>query len=609
MIDGDPELLLQTLVMPGGDIVLLMLLSGVLAVVWRSAGLDVAALAVGMVAFVCTDLLFALQLSRGQYVDGGPLDLGWVLAQSCLSVAACLPSRRHGSARLDGVVVLVVPGVSAVAALGLICLSTWRPISAVSVNLALLAVTAALARTVLTFGEIQALADSRREARTDDVTGLRNMRGFLEDLAQIAGPQARDADSAVLLLDLDRFKEINDLYGHAVGNQVLKAVGDRLALAVRAQDVVGRLDGDTFAVLAHRLSAAEAQELAQRLRAAIQKPLAFGGATRTTRSLTGGVGVAVTSAHVRTGAELLQLADLAMNASKARRAGVLLYDHERDGQGRHRAAMIEELRLGLERGELVMHYQPKLDLRSGRVGGVEALVRWRHPSRGLLYPDAFVSLAETAGLMPRLTSTVLDVALAQARRWRESGLQLTVAVNVSASDLTEPTLPQLVGTLLHRHGVPPDSLVIEVTEDLLIADRRNAVEVLERLSRTGVTIAIDDYGTGYSSLAYLADLPVDELKLDRSLVSAVTTHPRTHTIVTSTIQLAHALGLTVTAEGIEDEATLTALKQHGCDVAQGYLIGRPVPPEELAGLDEGRPTRATPVRDAAEVAGTADDAS
>jgi EAL domain-containing protein (putative c-di-GMP-specific phosphodiesterase class I) len=270
-----------------------------------------------------------------------------------------------------------------------------------------------------------------------------------------------------------------------------------------------------------------------------------------------------------------------MYSAKAAREGVAAYDDARDGHGRHRLEAVEQLRTGIADDELVLHYQPKLALATGEVHGVEALVRWQHPTRGLLFPDAFIDLAESAGLMSRLTSTVVEMALAQCRAWSDEGLLLTVSVNVSPSNLVDEQFPDEVAALLRRYELPPTALVLEVTESILMEDRERAVRVLSRLRDAGVGISIDDYGTGYSSLAYLAALPVTELKLDRAFVAAMTGSSRATSIVTSTLQLAHALDLVLVAEGAEDQATVDALASLGCDVVQGYHLSRPLPPEQL----------------------------
>jgi EAL domain-containing protein (putative c-di-GMP-specific phosphodiesterase class I) len=295
------------------------------------------------------------------------------------------------------------------------------------------------------------------------------------------------------------------------------------------------------------------------------------------------VGIAVGPPHAADGEELLQLADLAMYSAKARRVGTAVYDQARDGQGRHRLEVVEQLRAGIARGELVLHYQPQLALQSDTVTGVEALVRWQHPERGLLQPDAFIDLAESFGLMSPLTLDVLDRALAQGRSWADEGHRLSVAVNVSPSNLVDDAFPEHVTALLRSHGLPSTALVLEVTESLLMEDRVRAAAVLGRLRDLGVGISIDDYGTGYSSLAYLAELPVTELKLDRAFTGAMTESPRNSAIVTSTLQLAHALGLLLVAEGAEDQETVDALRRLGCDLVQGYHVSRPLPADQVVG--------------------------
>jgi diguanylate cyclase (GGDEF)-like protein len=386
------------------------------------------------------------------------------------------------------------------------------------------------------------------------------------------------------VLDLDRFKEINDSLGHTVGDALLARVGPRLRAELRADDVLARLGGDEFVVLAREIDAEEARQLSSRLRAALQRPFAVSGMVL---DVDASVGVAIGPDESPSAVELLQLADLAMYAAKTGRTGVAVYDEERDGHGRRRLEDVAQLRRAIEEDELVLHYQPKLALSTGVVDGVEALVRWQHPTRGLLYPDAFIDLAESAGLMAQLTTRVVDMALAQCRVWADRGRLLTMAVNVSPSNLVDEAFPGQVRDLLARHELSAGCLVLEVTESLLMEDRERAVRVLGRLRDEGVGVAIDDYGTGYSSLAYLAALPVTELKLDRAFVGEMTASPRAESIVTSTLQLAHALGLVLVAEGAEDQATVDALTFHGCDVVQGYHLSRPLPADALwSWLDE-----------------------
>ena len=565
-------------VYPIADLLLLVLLAGALAVIGRGAGANWWFLTGGAALFVLTDTVYAYRVVEGTYAAGGPLDAGWGIAFLCFGLAACQAPHVRGTRRPDGVRALVVPGSCALAALALLLHGYARAHEPVAGVLAFTAVLAALARTALTFREVQGLADSRRQARTDELTGLPNRRSVFEAL-EIADDRLADGRGvAVVVVDLDRFKEINDSLGHAVGDALLRQVGPRLTRELRDGDLLARLGGDEFVVLVDEADRAGALALAERLRTQVRQPFPVGGMNLT---IDASVGVAIGPEHSATARELLQLADLAMYSAKSGRSGVEVYDEERDGDGRHRLEAVEQLRRGIAGGELVLHYQPKLTLTSGAVDGVEALVRWQHPSRGLLFPDAFIDLAESAGLMSRLTSAVVEMSLAQCRRWADAGCLLTVSVNVSPSNLVDDEFPDQVAALLRRFELPADVLVLEVTESILMEDRERAVRVLSRLRDAGVGVSIDDYGTGYSSLAYLAALPVTELKLDRVFIGAMTGSSRAASIVTSTLQLAHALDLVLVAEGAEDQATVDALSGLGCDVVQGYHLSRPLPPEQL----------------------------
>ena len=565
-------------VYPIADLLLLVLIAGALVVIGRGAGAAWWWLTAGTALFVLTDALYAYQVAHGAYVVGGPLDVGWGLAFLCYGLAACQGPRSHASDELRGVRALVVPALCAFAALVLLLVGYAGENDPVAGGLAFGAVLAALARGTLTFSEVRALADSRHQARTDELTGLPNRRQVFESFRAADARMATGGATAVLVLDLDRFKEINDSLGHGVGDALLREVGPRLAGHLRSGDLLARLGGDEFVVLAAGLGEDGALALAQRLCATLARPFRLGGLEL---SVDASVGIALGPRHSRHAEELLQMADLAMYAAKAGRSGPVVYDEAQHGSGRHRLEAIAQLRRAIDGGELVLHYQPKLSLPTGRIDGAEALVRWQHPERGLLFPDAFIELAESAGLMAALTSRVLDSALAQRRAWADGGRELVVAVNVSPSNLVDEGFPDEVAGLLARHGVPACALVLEVTESLLMADRERAVRVLAGLREAGVGVSIDDYGTGYSSLAYLASLPVTELKLDRTFVSAMTGSARSAAIVTSTLQLAHALGLAFVAEGAEDQATVDALAALGCDVVQGHHLSRALPAGQL----------------------------
>ncbi|MDP5183999.1 EAL domain-containing protein [Blastococcus sp. BMG 814] len=563
---------------PVGDLLLLSLLAGGLVVIGRHGGGGWWWIVTGLLLFVTGDTVYAYQVAHGTYVVGSPLDVVWGLAFLCFGLSACHTPKSGRTDASAGRAPLLVPAVCTLTAVGLLAHGYFHGGDPVAGALALGAVLAALARTALTFRAVRALADSRRQARTDELTGLPNRRSVFEALDAGDERLLAGEEMAVLVLDLDRFKEINDSLGHGVGDALLREVGTRLRSQVREGDLLARLGGDEFVVLARDLDARGARALAERLRTHLQRPFRLGGMEL---AVDAAAGIAVGPEHSRNAAELLQLADLAMYSAKSGRLGAAVYDEDRDGHGRHRLEDIAALRRALETGELVLHYQPKLDLPTGTVAGVEALARWQHPTRGLLYPDAFIDLAESAGLMAQLTTRVIDMALAQCRRWADQGRSLTMAVNVSPSNLVDQGFPDDVARLLAVHGLPAGSLVLEVTESLLMEDRERAVRVLTRLRDAGVGVAIDDYGTGHSSLAYLAALPVTELKLDRTFIAAMTGSARAASIVTSTLQLAHALDLVLVAEGAEDAATVAALAELGCDVVQGYHLSRPLPPEQL----------------------------
>jgi diguanylate cyclase len=563
---------------PVADLLLLVLIAGALVVIGRGAGAAWWWLTAGTALFVVTDTVYAYQVAHDTYVVGGPLDVGWGLAFLCYGLAACQAPRPRTSDPLRGVRALVIPGLCAIGALVLLLRGYLEEGDPVAGGLAFGAVVAALARTALTFREVRALADSRHQARTDELTGLPNRRQVFETLSVADARMAAGGGTAVLVLDLDRFKEINDSLGHGVGDALLREVGPRLAGHLRADDLLARLGGDEFVVLASELGEDGALALARRLCTTLEQPFQLAGMSL---SVEASVGIALGPRHSCHAQELLQMADLAMYAAKAGRSGPVVYDEQRHGSGRHRLEAVAQLRRAIDEGELTLHYQPKLSLATGRVDSVEALVRWQHPERGLLFPDAFIELAESAGLMAALTSRVLDTALAQRRDWSDRGRELVVSVNVSPSNLVDERFPDEVAGLLVRHGVPATSLVLEVTESLLMADRERAVRVLAGLREAGVGVSIDDYGTGYSSLAYLATLPVTELKLDRTFVRGMTGSARSAAIVTSTLQLAHALGLVFVAEGVEDPATVAALADLGCDVVQGYHLSPALPPERL----------------------------
>jgi diguanylate cyclase (GGDEF)-like protein/PAS domain S-box-containing protein len=417
------------------------------------------------------------------------------------------------------------------------------------------------------------------QAHYDRLTDLPNRVMLYEELQTALGGGVGDGGRlALLVLDLDRFKDVNDTFGHQYGDMLLKQVGTRLQVAVGTDGMLARLGGDEFAVLLLGMDGTAATRIAQRMLAALDEPLVI-----ETRSLPLGasIGIALCPEHGVDADLLLLRADVAMYLAKRTLEGFATYDERRDQHSPDRLALAGQLRQAIEQGELVLHYQPKLDLVSRAVIGVEALVRWPHPQLGLVPPDRFIPLAEQTALIQPLTEWVLDTALRQHAAWRELGFELPVAVNFSMRNLLDPHIVDIVAHSLSRWGVTPAALEVEITESSIMADPTRAADVLDSLRALGVHIAIDDFGTGYSSLAHLKQLPVDVLKVDRSFVCDMLADDGDRIIVRSTIDLAHNLGLRVVAEGVEDEATATLLARLGCDLAQGYHFSRPVPAADL----------------------------
>jgi diguanylate cyclase (GGDEF)-like protein len=426
---------------------------------------------------------------------------------------------------------------------------------------------------------VRQAATSRHQALHDGLTGLPNRALFADRIGQairIADRELRPA--ALLLLDLDRFKDVNDTLGHHHGDLLLIEVAERLRRGLRHVDTVARLGGDEFAALLPDTGVEGAVSVAGKLRTALQEPLTLEGIAL---DLDASIGITIYPDHGNDAAELLQHADVAMYGAKHTHAGFLVYDPAVDQHSPRRLALLGGLRQALERDELVLHYQPKAQLRSGRILGVEALARWQHPEHGLIGPEEFIRLAERTGLIYPLTRYILRAGLRQAARWHRAGLPLSVAVNISTRCLLDPDFPEQVNELLVSEGVPPELLVLEITESAVMADPARALDALDRLHTSGVGLSIDDFGTGYSSMSYLKALPVDELKIDRSFVMQMATSPSDAVIVHSTIDLGHNLGLRVVAEGVEDQAAQERLTVLGCDTAQGYHLARPMPPDDL----------------------------
>jgi diguanylate cyclase (GGDEF)-like protein len=435
------------------------------------------------------------------------------------------------------------------------------------------------------------------DATHDSLTSLANRRAlYTEGQARLVKEPGRRR--TLLLLDLDRFKEVNDSLGHHAGDQLLVEVASRLRGELRGGDLLARLGGDEFAVLLNDAGYDEATSVAENLRAALAVPFTAPAGLTETGSLTlhstVSIGIARFPDDGPDLSALLRKADIAMYKAKTSVNGYHVYSGIDDADDTTRLQTVDELRNALSRDQFVLRYQPQVDLGSGEVHSVEALVRWDHPARGLLSPDTFLSLVEASGLMRAMTDRVLEIALDQAVEWQARGRHLTIAVNLSASSLVDSELPSQVFAMLAARGVPPAALELEITEEFLMADHDRARSILTRLRDGGIQISVDDFGTGYSSLSRLREMPIDELKLDRSFVMPMADDARAGALVASAIGLAHSLGLRMVAEGVETQVAYNELRRLGCDQGQGFFMSRPVPAAELEHwLDNRRPVDST----------------
>jgi diguanylate cyclase (GGDEF)-like protein len=422
----------------------------------------------------------------------------------------------------------------------------------------------------------------------DDLSGLPNRTLFRDRIEDaLAGSSA-----AVMLLDLDHFKEINDALGHRSGDLLLRELGARLADGIADGASLARLGGDEFGILLPDASIDDALMEAERVHSALEMPFALRGLPL---EIATSIGIAHFPEHGDDVDTLLRRADVAMYLAKEAHAGTVVYDREQDGSDADRLALAAELRRAIEEGQLVLHFQPKASLASGIVVGVEALVRWEHPERGLVPPNDFIPVAERTGLIKPLSRYVLAAALRQCRAWNDEGRDLHVAVNLTVPDLLDLELPDYIAGLLAETKVRPSQLELELTESTILADPFRVRQVLTRFDELGIGLAIDDFGTGYSSFAYLKRLPVQTIKIDRSFVMGMCADESDATIVRSTVDLARNLGLEVVAEGVESQEIWDALHAQGCSLAQGYFISRPVPARELAHVLDERAAHATAI--------------
>jgi diguanylate cyclase (GGDEF)-like protein len=574
---GSKAAVVTTLAYPLLDVLLLLVVTALVALFNWHPPVSLWLLFGGLVLFAVADAVYLFSAGNGTYQPGGPGDAVWVAATLVIGFAPARAKQASGIP-LPEWVRLGFPIGATLCALAVLVYDHQHTLNLLAVALCATTVVIALGRLIVTFREASSLADSHQLARTDELTGLGNRRSFYDTATQQLA--IADARGALLILDLDRFKEVNDSLGHHAGDDLLRLVATRLRKNLHGtSEVLSRLGGDEFAVLLVGASSVEAEALASGIRDVLEPPFSVDGVTVRVNA---SIGISLFPEQGVEVSALLRRADIAMYQAKASRSGYYVYTPSSDSlHGQHRMRNLEELRTAIFSRSLVVHYQPKIDVRTLEVTGVEALVRWQHPTRGLLLPDAFLPLVEDSGLMGDLTDAVLEQSLDQVKIWRTAGRMLSVAVNLSASSLVDADLAQRVWATLRERDLPSEALELEITEDFLMGDRERARSILSDLRRLGIRVAVDDFGTGYSSLAYLRELPIDELKLDRSFVQPMGEDPRAAAIVRSTIELAHSLGMTMVAEGVEDGETAGQLAMSSCDKIQGFYFSKALPSAEL----------------------------
>jgi len=483
------------------------------------------------------------------------------------------------------------PGVRGIAEVNLPWGQTQALVRQATLMIAAMVAVGLLAAWLLLFRTVHRASDSLRRqsdenerlALHDSLTGLPNRLLLTDRLERaIAASGRARGHVALIILDVDRFKEVNDTLGHDRGDMLLGEVATRLTHTLRDEDSIARLGGDEFAILAPSVrSVSDAEFLARRISVVFDEPFVIDDLVLHVEC---SMGVAVLPEHADDATSLMQRADIAMYAAKRAHLSVVVYDPESDGNSADRLIMLGDLRTALGTGQLSLHYQPKIDLVNDEVVGTEALLRWTHPTRGNIPPNEFIPLAERTGLIHGLTRYVLELVVTQMDRWDEAGAEfahLPVAVNLSSRNLVEPSFADFVEDLLASHDMDPTRLELEVTESALIEDPVRSNAMLNRLAALGVTIAVDDFGTGYTSMAQLEQMPLKTLKIDRSFVARMVSDSSGHTLVRAIVELAHEFGLEVVAEGVEDEDAIHLLQQMGCDIGQGFHWSRPVPGSAL----------------------------
>ena len=577
---------------PIGDLLLLFLVVGGTAMLSGRRRGPWLLLAAGAAVNVFGDTSNLLASSLGT-TDVGALAnaAAWPTSILLMSMAVWLGAGHASPFAAQKPTGFVLPALAAVSGLVILVVGTLHHTSGVAIALAAATLVVVGVRLALSARGMRTLTRTRyHQSVTDDLTGLGNRRYLFQILdaffADSGGAAIPDRRLAFLFIDLNRFKELNDAFGHPAGDAILKQLGERLKASLRESDELIRFGGDEFAVVLMDADAEYATTVARHLTDGLREPFTLDAVSS---RISASIGIAHAPSDAADSAALMARADVAMYRAKSNGLPFVVFEHERDFEGDgNRLRLAEELRLALQHGELVLHYQPQLDLRSDEIPTVEALVRWPHPRLGLLHPLSFLPVAEEAGLMGPLTRWVLEAALTQCAAWRDAGRRINVSVNISASNLLDPGFIDLVRGQLERCDLDADALILEITETSLITEFERSRRVIAQLRDLGLVVSIDDFGAGFTSLAFLGSLAVGELKLDRTFITRLATGKREREVqlVRATIDLGHALGLRVVAEGIEDYATLALLSRCGCDLVQGYFIDVPRPADELAFLKQ-----------------------
>jgi diguanylate cyclase len=600
-----PATVLVGLTYPWGDLILLALAAGMLPILDRRHDFQWAFLVAGLVGFAVADTLYFFETAAASYRVGTTLDALWPASSLLVALASWAP-RSSAAAPRRGLGSYAMPAAWAVVALGVVI---WDQNSPFADTLAGLSLITVAVRFSLTFRDVSMAAESHTHAMTDELTSLPNRRSLATALTALSGSGLGGPEStgqplshtALLLVNVSAVDELNDSLGRHLGDELLRHIANRLASSVRREDLLARVGADEFAILLAEgsdLIAARAQ--AGRLLEALIDLFALD--TITVR-VDARIAIALCPDHCNHPQDLLSRAETAIWHAKSAMNKIAVYEPAFEAYRENDPALIEELRTALFDGDQpALHYQPKINASDGSIHSVEALVRWHHPSRGLLLPEEFLPAAERAGVMRKLADRTLELALMQIQSWREQGIVSSVAVNLSTTNLLDPELVGTIERLLRTYGLPADALIVEILESALVDSVRSRNTVAE-LRRLGVRISLDDYGTGWSSLARLQDVSVDELKLDRIFVARLSQDARSVAIVRSTVALADSLGADLVAEGVEDEVTLSALRQYGCSITQGFVHSPPLPPDEL---EEWISHAANPDSSRSEQAGTFD---